>query len=189
MTDQHDDGAHRSAEHDGNDEHPPDAEQKADAPANHAATSDGDGEHAPAAAPNNAYKSLTAATGTANDDPGGSGLAQVTGLLFRYANGSTPAGYWNGTTWTGTYSSANELATTGGANWRLAFPTLAQGSYSFSASATDRAGNVKRSSTLIFIIDHTAPTTRVTTPAAAPNNTFTSLARASGTATENFPAW
>lgn len=111
---------------------------------------------------NKAYTlgSLTSANGTAKDANGGS-ILSVTGLLYRYANGTVPAGYWNGRTFTATYKpEVNEVLATGTSTWSFLFPrSLPDGRYTFRATARDRAGNVGKSATVIFSIrSATAPT-------------------------------
>ncbi|MBV9867624.1 MAG: S8 family serine peptidase [Abitibacteriaceae bacterium] len=107
----------------------------------------------PAVTPNNRYTSLTTAAGTVSDNVGGSGVAQVTGLLYRYANGTTPAGYWNGTAWTTTYNATtNEKLAIGTTTWSLSLPKLVSGNYWFRATAKDRVGNLARSTVIGFTI-------------------------------------
>lgn len=107
----------------------------------------------PAVAPHNHYTALGSASGTASDNVGGSGLAQITGLLYRCANGATPAGYWNGTAWNPTYNTAtDERVATGTTSWNLVLPHLAAGSYTFRATAKDKAGNLAHSTTIAFLI-------------------------------------
>jgi len=110
------------------------------------------------------YRTLLLATGNASDS--GSGVARVTGRLYRAANGSTPAGFWaGGDTWTATYNaSVNELVATGTTNWGLNLPSLPTGRYIFRAIATDNAGNRTVSTPVSFTIDMTPPQVQVRAP-------------------------
>lgn len=104
---------------------------------------------------NAAKSSFASATGTASD--AGSGLNKVTVRLYRYAAGSTAAGYWNGTAWDGAYDTKHERPATGTASWSLTLPTLAQGQYSVRATATDKAKNNGVTSDVNFWVDSTVP--------------------------------
>jgi hypothetical protein len=124
------------------------------------------------------YRSLSGARGTAGDT-GGSGLKEVTARLMRDSDKL----YWNGSTWAAT---ATEIAATGISSWTWAMPAnLADGKYTFRATARDNAGNATSSPLIDFYIDTVAPTVVVTTP--KPNTTYASLAQAVGTATDVGP--
>lgn len=129
------------------------------------------------------YLSLAKAMGTASDS--GSGLARVTGRLYRAARGTTPASYWaGGTSWTPTYTTANEVLAAGTTSWYINFPSLEAGSYSFRAAATDKAGNTGVSADIAFTIGSAGPTVRITSPI---SGTYTSFYPkvAYGTTTSN----
>ena len=126
---------------------------------------------------NYSYITLASATGTASD-VGPSGLAQVTGRLQRVSDNF----YWNGSAWTAT---ATETPATGTATWTWTMPTLADGKYSFRATARDRAGNTASSPVVSFDKDETAPTVVVSTP--VQNGSYFSLASASGSASDVGP--
>jgi len=135
------------------------------------------------------YRSQSTATGTASDE--GTGVASVTAQLFRYANATTgtPTGYWaGGSTWTATYTTANELLATGTTNWNFALPTPAQGltsgSYRLRVTAIDGAGNLVRSSYINFTIDADAPAA-VSFRTPVNEALLTSLASISGAATDS----
>ena len=102
------------------------------------------------------YRTLAQVSGTASDT-GGSGLAQVKGKLYRYADNS----YWNGSAWV---ISATELAVTGTTSWTFALPTLSDGRYAFQAVARDGAGNSGNSSNVDFWIDNGAPSVTIYYP-------------------------
>lgn len=105
---------------------------------------------------NTAKSSFPSASGTANDSE--SGLDKVTAMLYRFAAGSTTAGYWNGSSWDGSYDAAkHERLATGTTTWSLSLPALAQGQYSVRATASDKAKNNGASSTVNFWVDSTAP--------------------------------
>jgi hypothetical protein len=100
---------------------------------------------------NTSYNSITSVKGTTNDTGLGSGVEKVTCRLYRYANGSTPAGYWSsGSTWTTGYGTANEKLCTGTTNWSLALPSLANGQYYVKVTARDNVGNVVTSNNIVF---------------------------------------
>jgi hypothetical protein len=111
-----------------------------------------------------ASSSVTTAYGTASDTI--SGLSKVTVRLFRYANTSVTAGYWNGSGWTSGYSPANnELPATGTTSWSWSLPTLAEGKYCVFATAKDKANNATTTAGNIFWIDTTVPdTATITSP-------------------------
>ncbi|MBV9470426.1 MAG: family 16 glycosylhydrolase, partial [Abitibacteriaceae bacterium] len=121
------------------------------------------------------FNNLPQAAGTAVDT--GPGVAQVTGRLFRYSDNT----YWNGSAWTAT---AAEVVATGTNNWTLPLPPLADGKYSFRASASDYVGNKASTTPFDFFIDTTPPTASVTTPPL--NASYRSLAQAAGTAGDAF---
>lgn len=130
---------------------------------------------------NGIYQSVGTATGTASD---ASGIAYVTGRLYRYATGAIPAGYWaGGAVFTPGYSAANEIPCTGTTSWSLNLPALADGNYYFAATATDSAGNTATSGLNKFAIDTAAPAVQVTAP--TQNSSYASLATATGTASDN----
>jgi hypothetical protein len=93
----------------------------------------------PAAVP---QLNLGSLSGTAQDNPGGSGLDRVEMTLRRGSDG----GYWSGTNW-GTVRAALAMGLAG-TNWQGAsLPSgadLADGNYLLIASAYDRAGNSGR---------------------------------------------
>ena len=131
------------------------------------------------------YVTLPRATGTATDV--GSGVASVTGRLYRAAQGTTPASFWaGGNNWTATYNnSVNEIAAAGTTNWYINLPSLLPGRYSFRAAANDRAGNTGVSPDIAFTIGGVGPVVRITAP--APGN-YTSFIRPSlvyGTSTSS----
>lgn len=89
------------------------------------------------------YKKIpSGASGTAGD---GVGLQQVRGRLFNQSTNT----YWNGNSWT---ASPVEVPCSGTTNWTFAFPTLARGSYTFRASATDYIGLTGFSPTIAFSV-------------------------------------
>jgi hypothetical protein len=111
------------------------------------------------------------AAGTASD-LGGSGLSEVTGVLFRSANSAagTAAGYWlGGTNWTTDSSNPNIWRPRDSGStlndWTVALPALPEGAYAFKARVRDGAGNVFTTPYRWFKIDATPPTAAVTTPA------------------------
>ena len=117
------------------------------------------------------YRELTLATGTVTDDA--SGVAKVTGRLYRFANGATPSGYWSGgENSTTTYSVANELLATGTSNWVLNLPSLPTGAYTFRATAWDNAGNRTYGSVVSFSMDTSPPQVQVTSPINTNYNTL-----------------
>ncbi len=123
--------------------------------------------------PGRNYLSLPQATGTTTDV--GSGVAKVTGRLFRAAKGDTPAAYWaGGNNWTATYTTANEILAAGTTSWYINFPALVPGTYSFRAAATDRAGNTGVSPDVPFTIGGVGPLVKVTAPLPG---TYTSFIR------------
>jgi hypothetical protein len=126
---------------------------------------------------NYSYTNLASATGTTTD-AGPSGVAQVMGRLQRVSDGF----FWNGTGWT---STEVETAATGTATWTWAMPTLADGKYSFRATARDRAGNAVSSPVINFYRDTIAPTVTIYNPIA--NARYVSLAQADGTAVDAGP--
>lgn len=137
----------------------------------------------PAVPPNNAYRQLPTAAGTATDT--GSGMRRVTFLLYRYATSTIPAGYWaGGSSWTSTYGAVNERVCTGTTNWSLTLPSLINSGYYYRVTATDWAGNVKQLAGN-FRIDTVLPTITVTQPAASPNNSYSSLSSAKGTSSDS----
>lgn len=93
----------------------------------------------------------TAASGTASD-AGGSGLATVTAMLYRYQTNSQTAAYWSGgTTWAATYSSAtHERVPTGTSAWSLALPTLPYGQYWIRSTAKDNGKNTRQVNTYFW---------------------------------------
>lgn len=106
---------------------------------------------------NVARSSFPSVSGTASDS--GSGLDKVTLMLYRFAAGSTGAGYWNGTSWDATYNAAkHERFATGTSSWSLSLPALTQGQYNVRATASDKAKNSASTSTVNFWVDSTAPT-------------------------------
>ncbi len=109
------------------------------------------------------YSALSVASGTASDSS--SGVARVTGRLFRFANGAVPAGYWaGGDSWTTGESAANEIVATGTTNWVLNLPALPTNTYTFRATATDNAGNRTSDTPVTFTTDSTGPQIVVTAP-------------------------
>ena len=109
------------------------------------------------------YNTLNVASGTANDSA--SGVARVTGRLYRFANGAVPAGYWaGGDTWTTGYNANNEILATGTTNWVLNLPALPTNTYTFRATATDNAGNRTSDTPVTFTTDSTGPQIVVTAP-------------------------
>jgi peptidoglycan/xylan/chitin deacetylase (PgdA/CDA1 family) len=119
------------------------------------------------------YHSVTAA-GTVTD--AGSGVAGVRTTLRRPIDGL----YWNGTTWT---TAASILpAQVNVNNWSLPLTFLADGRYSLSVSATDKANNVSSSLLRDFVLDNAAPTVGILTPATG--STITSLTSATGVAND-----
>ncbi len=119
------------------------------------------------------YLTLPKATGTANDV--GSGVARVTGRLFRAARGTSPAAFWaGGNFWTPTYTAVNEVLAAGTTSWSINLPTLQPGSYSLRVAATDRAGNTGVSPDIAFTIGGVGPVVRITAP--LPGN-YTSFIR------------
>ena len=137
---------------------------------------------APVAARN--YLTLPKATGTTND--AGSGVARVTGRLFRAAKGTTPAAFWaGGNTWTPTYTAANEVLAAGTTNWSLNLPPLQPGAYSFRAAATDRAGHTGVSPDVPFTIGGVGPVVRITAPLPGSYTSFIRPSLAYGTTTSS----
>lgn len=110
----------------------------------------------------------------------GAGVEQVSLTLQRLSDNL----YYNGSNWSGT---AVQLpATSQGSNvWRLATPTLAQGRYVLTSTATDKNGNSATVTNHDFWVDVTAPSITVTSP--APNASYPSLSQASGTAKDVGP--
>ncbi|HEX8834487.1 MAG TPA: Ig-like domain-containing protein, partial [Abditibacteriaceae bacterium] len=121
------------------------------------------------------YTKLASASGRTAD---ATGVASVKALLFRYSDSL----YWNGTAWT---SSLAENAVTGTTTWSYTMPTLADGRYSLQVVARDWAGNARYTAWTPFYIDTTAPSITITTP--TQNATYSSLASATGTATDTGP--
>jgi subtilisin family serine protease/subtilisin-like proprotein convertase family protein len=108
--------------------------------------------------------SVSSATGTATD---AGGLSTVTALFYRFASGRVPAGYWNGRAWTTTATASNEIPVAGTSSWEFRLPIgLGAGRYALRISATDRAGNISRV-TSIFTLTAPSPTPRPTTAVAA----------------------
>ncbi len=104
------------------------------------------------------YTSLTTATGKATAVNGLS-VSGVTVQLYRYASGTTPAGYWAGAnTWATSATAATARTATGTATWSLALPTLADGEYSLLATAKDSNGKLGSSAPRPFWIEKTLPT-------------------------------
>lgn len=105
--------------------------------------------------------SLSTLNGTASDAADGVGLSNVKGQLRRQSDGL----YWNGTMWA---SPAYAFTTTlSGVNWgrNTNLPSganLLPGAYSFTATATDKAGNIRVLSSYfsIAISGGDAPPTR-----------------------------
>lgn len=128
------------------------------------------------------YGKTPTARGTAIDT--GLGTKTVTLLLYRYANGPTPAGYWQGgNSWGSTYNATlQERTTLGGKNWALNLPDLSTGTYYVRATAIDVAGNYRRSAPVVFTVDRTAPSVAVTTPSTGTK--AAALGLATGTASD-----
>lgn len=120
-----------------------------------------------------AFKSLGQAAGTATDV--GPGVAQVTGRLFRYADGT----YWNGGAWA---AAPADVVATGTSSWSLPLPPLGDGKYAFSAAASDYAGNKAATTAFDFFIDSTPPT--ATLSSLPFNSSFRNLAQVTGTASD-----
>lgn len=129
------------------------------------------------------YQSLAQATGTATD--GGSGIARVTGRLFRAARGTTPAAYWaGGNNWTATYtSSVNEVLAAGTTSWYINLPVLQSGTYSFRAAVSDKAGNTGVSSDIPFTIGGVGPIVSIKAPLPGTYTSFIRPGAAYGTTT------
>ncbi|HEX8551233.1 MAG TPA: S8 family serine peptidase [Abditibacteriaceae bacterium] len=90
-------------------------------------------------AKNSTRSSLASANGTASSSVGS--VASVQLLLYRFANGSTPAGYWTGgTTWSASYSAPALRTATGTASWSLAMPALANTKYRLQARGVTATG-------------------------------------------------
>ena len=106
---------------------------------------------------NTIHTSQPMAQGTAND---GGALESVKVRLYRYATATQEAGYWaGGTTWSATYSEANDILATGTGNWSLRLPALNIGNYFVEAVARDKAGNQTISPQIAFIKLPDVPTT------------------------------
>ena len=130
-----------------------------------------------------AAKSLTSASGKANDT---NGLSKVTCRLYRYANSVTgvAAGYWaGGSAWTSSAGTTNERTASGTTSWSFAFPTLVAGRYSLRATATDIAGNTTPSPTISFWVDPNAPSS-LTISSPANGSTISSLGQIGGTVSD-----
>lgn len=129
------------------------------------------------------YPALSVASGTASDSA--SGVAKVTGRLYRSATGDTPAGYWaGGDTWTTTAGAANEILATGTTNWVLNLPPLPTNTYTFRATATDYANNRTSGASVTFTTDTTGPEIQVLAPINTDYDTIPP-AKAEGTAKDN----
>ncbi len=120
--------------------------------------------------------------GSASDNAGGSGLAEVRVAIRRLSDGA----YWNGTAFTSTVASV--AATISGTNWSLRNvppPSLiVAGSYEITAVAIDRDGNQARARVVAPINpDSTPPTVKITDP--HPSTLFRSIERVSGTVADN----
>ena len=119
---------------------------------------------------NTVYASQPTATGTVADS-GGSGVASVKVRLYRFAASGVTAGYWaGGTTWSATYTAANDRLATGTSNWSLTLPTLTNGNYSLEAIATDKAGNSTVSPLVSFSRATTTAAVVVSQPSIAIND-------------------
>lgn len=132
---------------------------------------------------NAGYTSFTAAVGTVSDTQ--SGLqTPLKVVLYRCATATTPAGYWaGGTSWTSTYSSANDRAASGSPGWAATLPPLSTGQYYIRASANDKVGNATSTSNIPFWVDSIKPSSVTFTTPGSPY--ATSLNTVSGTATDN----
>ena len=125
--------------------------------------------------------------GFASDATGGSGIARVDLLLRRNANGD----YWNGTQWSGT-TPVFFASTLSGTSWVRdgALPVvntqspsnkLTDGTYTVTARAVDRAGNVQKA-IINFFVDTAKPLVAITTPSNGAR--VTSLPRIDGTTSD-----
>jgi hypothetical protein len=95
------------------------------------------------------YSRIASVSGTAGSV--GSNVTGVSVLLYRYATTSSSAGYWaGGTTWTSLYSGANERLATGTTSWKMLLPSLPAGRYWVRATARNAAGNVTRTTAVVF---------------------------------------
>ncbi len=98
------------------------------------------------------YLGVSSVIGLA-DDNYDSGIKLVTIQLYRYANGSTPAGFLlPNNAWSATYSSANQLSVTGTTSWSTPLPSLPPGQYNVKATVTDNVGRRATSATNVFNI-------------------------------------
>jgi hypothetical protein len=106
---------------------------------------------------NNAIQqTFTDANGSATDNVG---VATVTGRLYRVAD----ARYWNGTAWVAAVTALPANATPpAGANWKFNFPSLTDGRYTYTAIATDFAGNVGSATPINFTVGNTPDTIKPT---------------------------
>ncbi len=123
---------------------------------------------------------LGAICGAATDNPGGTGVKNVT-VTIRQGTGN----YWNGFS----FGSATPVSITasGTASWSLAFPAanFTDGTYTATATAADNAGNVQSAVTsATFTIDNAAPTVTLAAPSngAITTNNLPTLSGAAGTA-------
>ncbi|MDF2439193.1 MAG: hypothetical protein JWN98_177 [Abditibacteriota bacterium] len=122
-------------------------------------------------AENFSYRSLSGASGTAADAH--VGLEAVTAQLQRLSDNL----FWNGSTWT---AASAEFPASGTNNWSVTFPALADGQYTFRATARDFGGLKTATPTVRFYIDNAGPIPTVFSPTA--NSAYRSIAEASGTA-------
>ena len=111
-------------------------------------------EVTPPAAPTISDTSIVGGYVNAANDTAGqtlSGVAEAGSTVTVYLNGSTTPAF---------ATTADPIT----GNWSVTLGTLADGSYSYAATATDAAGNVSAlSSSLSFIVDTVAPTVDMTT--------------------------
>jgi len=135
----------------------------------------------PAPPPNNYYQRLGQAAGTAGAQ--GAAISQVVIRLFRKtASGSDSFfDFKTGSFGVGPNNADASRSAQGTSSWTAVLPALPEGVYFVQAIATSAVG-AAGSDTAQFGIDATAPVVTITTPAAAPNNQYTQLSQASGTA-------
>jgi subtilisin family serine protease/subtilisin-like proprotein convertase family protein len=126
------------------------------------------------------------ATGRASDT---NGVEKVTCMLAYQPTKTSPVQYYSGTgangaRWDARYDVRfNELLATGTTTWSFRLPRLGAGTYVLRATATDRAGNITRSQTVVFTSKN--PTTTTTRSANVSNIT---VAAAQSTLTLTFAA-
>lgn len=118
--------------------------------------------------PNAAYNySVPEANGVARD---AIGVAQVRGRLRRSRDGY----YWSGSAWV---VGEREVVAQGTTTWKMPFPTLSSGTYTFQAIARDWVGNIRYSAPVTFTVSGVqtfSAKTMIRTPetvAAAPSTT------------------